>query len=163
MALPTQQAASLFDEFKNFAFKGNVIDLAVGVIIGSAFGKIVSSMVDNLIMPVLSVVMPGDASYKDWVLKVGEKTIPYGAFLGDVVSFLILATAPLHFYRQVSGVDHAIKGGRSCRTSRFASPHERPRTAQRNPGSPQAAGWLERVRSLGAPIAGRSLRPWPLG
>ena len=93
MALPTQQAASLFDEFKNFAFKGNVIDLAVGVIIGSAFGKIVSSMVDNLIMPVLSVVMPGDTSYKDWALKIGEKTIPYGAFLGDVVSFLILATA----------------------------------------------------------------------
>ncbi|MEI6038008.1 MAG: large conductance mechanosensitive channel protein MscL [Planctomycetota bacterium] len=93
MALPTKQAASLFDEFKNFAFKGNVIDLAVGVIIGGAFGKIVSSMVDNLIMPVVSVVMPGDASYKDWSLQVGEKTIPYGAFLGDVVSFVILATA----------------------------------------------------------------------
>ena len=97
MALPTKQAASLFDEFKNFAFKGNVIDLAVGVIIGGAFGKIVSSMVDNLIMPVVSVVMPGDASYKDWSLQVGEKTIPYGAFLGDVVSFVILATALFTF------------------------------------------------------------------
>ena len=69
MTLPTKQAFSLFDEFKNFAFKGNVIDLAVGVIIGGAFGKIVSSMVDNLIMPLVSV------------------------FMGDVVSFLILAMA----------------------------------------------------------------------
>jgi predicted Zn-dependent protease len=52
-SLPTKQAFSLLEEFKNFAFKGNVIDLAVGVIIGGAFGKIVSSMVDNLIMPVV--------------------------------------------------------------------------------------------------------------
>ncbi len=93
MASPTKQAFSLFEEFKNFAFKGNVIDLAVGVIIGGAFGKIVSSLVDNIIMPLVSVVLPGDASYKDWAIKIGEKTIPYGAFLGDIVSFLLLALA----------------------------------------------------------------------
>jgi large conductance mechanosensitive channel len=93
MALPTKQAFSLFEEFKNFAFKGNVIDLAVGVIIGGAFGKIVSSMVDNVIMPLVSVVMPGDGSYKDWAFVVGDKKIPFGLFLGDIVSFLILAAA----------------------------------------------------------------------
>jgi large conductance mechanosensitive channel len=93
MALPTDKALSLFEEFKNFAFKGNVIDLAVGVIIGGAFGKIVSSLVDNIIMPTVSVILPGNAGYKDWALTIGEKTIPYGAFLGDIVSFLILATA----------------------------------------------------------------------
>ena len=97
MELPTNQAAkqalSIFEEFKNFAFKGNVIDLAVGVIIGGAFGKIVSSMVDNVIMPLVSVVMPGDGSYKDWAFVIAEKKIPYGAGLGDIMSFLILATA----------------------------------------------------------------------
>ncbi|MEI8228355.1 MAG: large conductance mechanosensitive channel protein MscL [Planctomycetota bacterium] len=93
MPIPTKHAFSLFDEFKNFAFKGNVIDLAVGVIIGGAFGKIVSSLVDNIIMPVVSVILPGNAGYKDWVLTIGEKTIPYGAFLGDIVSFLLLALA----------------------------------------------------------------------
>jgi len=93
MGNPTKAALSLFDEFKNFAFKGNVIDLAVGVIIGGAFGKIVSSMVDNVIMPLVSVIMPGDGSYKDWALVVADKKIPFGAFLGDVVSFLILALA----------------------------------------------------------------------
>ena len=90
---PSKQAASLFDEFKHFAFKGNVIDLAVGVIIGGAFGKIVSSLVDNIIMPTVSVILPGDAGYKEWAFTIGEKTIPYGAFLGDVVGFLILALA----------------------------------------------------------------------
>ena len=49
---PARQALSLFDEFKNFAFKGNVIDLAIGVIIGGAFGNIVKSLVDNIIMPI---------------------------------------------------------------------------------------------------------------
>jgi large conductance mechanosensitive channel len=93
MALPTKAAMSLFEEFKNFAFKGNVIDLAVGVIIGGAFGKIVSSMVDNLIMPVVGVILPGNNGYEKWAITIGEKTIPYGKFLGDIVSFLILALA----------------------------------------------------------------------
>ena len=70
MEAPTKQVASkalsFFEEFKNFAFKGNVVDLAVGVIIGGAFGKIVSSLVDNIIMPLVSVVMPGEASYSQW-------------------------------------------------------------------------------------------------
>ena len=97
MSLPTKQAFSLFEEFKNFAFKGNVIDLAVGVIIGGAFGKIVSSLVDNIIMPVVGVILPGDVGYEKWVVTIGEKTIPYGKFVGDVVSFLILAAALFFF------------------------------------------------------------------
>ena len=56
---PAKTAFSLFDEFKAFAFKGNVIDLAVGVIIGAAFGKIVDSLVKQIIMPLVSVVLPG--------------------------------------------------------------------------------------------------------
>ena len=97
MPQPTQKVFSLFDEFKNFAFKGNVIDLAVGVIIGGAFGKIVSSLVDNIIMPVVGMVLPGESGYEKWAVTVGEKTIPYGKFLGDVVSFLILAAALFFF------------------------------------------------------------------
>jgi len=93
MALPTQKAFSLFEEFKNFAFKGNVIDLAVGVIIGGAFGKIVTSLVDNIIMPLVGVILPGDKGYEKWAVTIGEKTVPYGKFIGDVVSFVILAAA----------------------------------------------------------------------
>ncbi len=93
LTAPTAQALTLVDEFKNFAFKGNVVDLAVGVIIGAAFGKIVDSLVKNLIMPLIGVVMPGDQGYLAWKLVVGGQEIPYGLFLGDVVNFLIVAVA----------------------------------------------------------------------
>lgn len=87
----TQKAFSLWDEFKNFAFKGNVIDLAVGVIIGAAFAKIVDSLVKHIIMPLISLVIPGEQGYLEWKWTVGEKAVPYGLFLGEVVNFLILA------------------------------------------------------------------------
>ncbi len=91
--LPTKKAFSLLDEFKNFALKGNVIDLAVGVIIGAAFGAIVNSLVKDIIMPLVSVILPAGGSYTEWAWDVGGKTIPYGKFLGEVVNFLIVALA----------------------------------------------------------------------
>ena len=83
----------LLDEFKNFAFKGNVVDLAVGVIIGAAFGKIVDSLVKHLIMPLISVVMPGEQGYLTWKWIINGKEVPYGLFLGEVLNFLIVALA----------------------------------------------------------------------
>ncbi len=85
------KALSLFEEFKNFAFKGNVVDLAVGVIIGAAFGKIVDSLVKQVIMPLISLVMPAEKGYTDWKWTIGDKEVPYGQFLGEVVNFLIVA------------------------------------------------------------------------
>jgi large conductance mechanosensitive channel len=90
---PAKKAVSLFDEFKNFAFKGNVIDLAVGVIIGAAFGKIISSLVDNIIMPLIGLVLPNPRGYEGLVWTIGDKTVPYGKFIGDVLYFLIVALA----------------------------------------------------------------------
>ena len=84
---------NIFDEFRNFAFKGNVVDMAVGVIIGAAFGKIVDSLVKNILMPTISLLIPGDQSYIGWKLSIGAKEIPYGLFLGEVVNFLIVAFA----------------------------------------------------------------------
>jgi large conductance mechanosensitive channel len=88
---PARKAFSFWDEFKSFAFKGNVIDLAVGVIIGTAFANITQSLVKNVIMPLVSVVLPGDQSYASWGFEVGGKTVPVGVFIGDVVNFLLLA------------------------------------------------------------------------
>jgi len=90
---PAKKALSLFDEFKNFAFKGNVIDLAVGVIIGAAFGKIIDSLVKHIIMPFVGVLLPGKQGYLDWKWVVQGKEIPYGLFLGEVVNFLIVSLA----------------------------------------------------------------------
>jgi len=90
---PTKMAVSLFEEFKNFAFKGNVIDLAVGVIIGAAFGKIVDSLVRQIIMPLVGVLLPGKQGYLGWKWVIDGKEIPYGQFLGEVVNFLIVSLA----------------------------------------------------------------------
>jgi large conductance mechanosensitive channel len=88
---PARKAFSFWEEFNNFAFKGNVIDLVVGVIIGTAFGKIIESLVKNIIMPLVGLVLPGDQSYAKWGFDVEGKTVPVGAFIADVVNFLILA------------------------------------------------------------------------
>jgi large conductance mechanosensitive channel len=105
-----KKASSLFDEFKNFAFKGNVIDLAVGVIIGAAFGKIVDSLVKNIIMPLIGVVMPGDQGYVGWKWVINGKEVPYGLFLGEIVNFLIVALALYIFIVKFLGfIMHAKK------------------------------------------------------
>jgi len=88
---PSKKAFSLIDEFRNFAFKGNVIDLAVGVIIGAAFGKIVDSLVKNIFMPFIAAIIPGNQGYVDWKWTINEKEIPFGLFLGEVVNFFIVA------------------------------------------------------------------------
>jgi large conductance mechanosensitive channel len=84
-------------EFKEFAMKGNVIDLAVGVVIGGAFGKIVSSLVDNVIMPVVGKLL-GGVNFSDLAFSLGiapdGKTpvlLKYGAFIQSIVDFLIIA------------------------------------------------------------------------
>jgi large conductance mechanosensitive channel len=88
---PAKKAFSLVDEFKAFAFKGNVIDMAVGVIIGAAFGKIIDSFVKHIVMPFISLLMPGQQGYLNWKLVVGAKEVPYGLFIGEVVNFTIIA------------------------------------------------------------------------
>lgn len=89
----SKKAVSLLEEFKGFAFKGNVVDLAVGVIIGGAFGKIVDSLVKSVIMPLIGAVLPGEQGYLGWKLVVNGKDIPYGLFIGEIVNFLIVAAA----------------------------------------------------------------------
>lgn len=90
---PLVTSFSLIEEFKKFALKGNVIDLAVGVIIGAAFGKIIESLVKHLIMPTLGVLLPGQQGYLGWKLAIAGQEIPYGLFLGEVLNFLIVALA----------------------------------------------------------------------
>jgi large conductance mechanosensitive channel len=90
---PAQKALSLFEEFKAFAFKGNVIDLAVGVIIGAAFGKIMDSLVKQIIMPLISTLLPTQQGYLGWKWVIDGKEVPYGLFLGEVVNFLIVSLA----------------------------------------------------------------------
>jgi len=95
---------SLLKEFKEFAMRGNVLDLAVGVIIGGAFGGIVKSLVDDMIMPIIGRIVGGisfsnlyvnfsstEYASLDEAKKAGAAILPYGNFLQNVVSFLIIA------------------------------------------------------------------------
>jgi len=88
--VPKLPRVKLIDEFKAFALKGNMIDLAVAVIIGVAFGAVVKSLVDHIIMPLLSYVAPGkDGGYTTW--HIGRVQI--GLFLAEILNFLIVAAA----------------------------------------------------------------------
>ena len=77
-------------EFKKFIAKGNIMDMAVGVIMGSAFGKIVSSLVDNILMPLIGVVI-GGVDFTDLSIKVKDATVAYGIFIQNIIDFLIIA------------------------------------------------------------------------
>jgi len=82
----------MFKEFKEFAMKGNVMDMAVGIIIGAAFGKIISSFVADVLMPPIGLLM-GGIDFTDLTLKLGKATLNYGVFIQAVVDFLIVAFA----------------------------------------------------------------------
>jgi large conductance mechanosensitive channel len=86
----TKVGKKTFQEFKDFISKGNVVDLAVGVVIGSAFSKIVTSIVDDILMPIIGVII-GGIDFTGLSIKVGEATITYGNFIQNVIDFLIVA------------------------------------------------------------------------
>ena len=77
-------------EFKEFISKGNIVDMAVGVIIGSAFGKIVTSLVNDIFMPLIGVII-GGLDFTSLTIKVGDAIINYGVFIQNIVDFLIIA------------------------------------------------------------------------
>lgn len=105
----------MFKEFKKFALKGNVIDLAVGVVIGGAFGKIVTSLVNDIIMPIVGLLLGKvDFSNLFWALDgekyasladakaVGAATINYGLFINNIVDFLIIAFSIFIVVKQIN-------------------------------------------------------------
>jgi large conductance mechanosensitive channel len=80
----------MLKEFKEFVMRGNVMDLAVGVIIGGAFGKIVTSLVGDLIMPLIGLII-GGIDFSGLALTVGSAKVTYGNFINNVIDFLIIA------------------------------------------------------------------------
>jgi large conductance mechanosensitive channel len=126
----------MLQEFKKFALRGNVLDLAIGVIIGAAFGKIVSSLVDDVMMPPIGVVLSVSHAqdFQDWSLPLkaanaadwekatsyawakehGVPTINYGRFVNNVFSFLIVAFSVFLVVRQVNRFSPPVQKTREC-------------------------------------------------
>lgn len=105
----------MFKEFKAFALKGNVLDMAVGVIIGGAFGKIVTSLVNDIIMPIIGLLI-GGVNFSDLKIVIrpatdtaAEAAFMYGSFLQTVVDFLIIAISVFIFVKCITTVRDKVK------------------------------------------------------
>ena len=96
-----KKGGKFVNEFKDFIAKGNVLDLAVGVVIGSAFGKIVSSIVDDIIMPIVGALI-GGIDFTGLSVKIGNANITYGNFIQNVIDFLIIAFCIFIFIKLIS-------------------------------------------------------------
>ena len=97
--------ASIISEFKEFAMRGNVMDMAVGVIIGGAFGKIVSSLVDDILMPVIGT-LTGGVDFSNLAITIGEANIKYGQFIQNVIDFIIVAFC---IFMMIKGINSISK------------------------------------------------------
>lgn len=93
------------EEFKMFAMRGNVIDLAVAVVVGTAFGRIVTSLVDDLVTPFLGLFL-GGIDLSDRGFMVGDVTFTYGSFLQSVISFLIIAFVVFVIVKAMNRIAH---------------------------------------------------------
>ena len=98
----------MLNEFKKFISKGNVVDLAVGVVVGGAFSKIVSSLVNDIIMPLIGVLI-GGIDFTNLSLKVGEATINYGMFIQNIIDFLIISFCIFLVVKALNTLDDMTK------------------------------------------------------
>lgn len=85
-----EKAKGFINEFKTFIKRGNVVDLAVGFIMGTAFGKIVTSMVEDILMPLIGIII-GGIDFQNLTFKIGNAVVKYGSFLQNIINFLIVS------------------------------------------------------------------------
>ena len=97
-----------FKEFKEFAMKGNVIDMAVGLVIGGAFQSIIKSLVEDIIMP-FTALFTGNVDYTDWVINVSTAQIRIGSFITALINFLIIALSIFLALKVVMGINKRLE------------------------------------------------------
>ena len=127
---------SIAREFREFAVKGNVVDLAVGVIIGAAFGKIVSSLVEDVVMPLIGTMM-GGLDFSGLAIKVGSATLKYGKFVQTCLDFLLIAWAVFLMVKLINRLKRE-----------FEAKVEAPAEPAAPPAPPRQEVLLEEIRDL---------------
>lgn len=133
-----KKGKGLFSDFKDFISQGDVLDLAVGVIIGGAFGKIVSSLVNDIIMPLIGVII-GGVDFTGLKAGIGEATITYGVFIQNVLDFLIVALCIFFFVRGIERMKKRME-------ERFKK--EKEEEATEEPKKDEQTVLLEEIRDL---------------
>jgi large conductance mechanosensitive channel len=103
--IPNRRLGKMLKEFKAFIMRGNVIDLAVAVIIGGAFGKIVSSLVNDIIMPLIGLII-GGIDFGGLTFTIGNATVTYGNFINNIIDFIIIA---LVIFLMIKAIDNLKK------------------------------------------------------
>ena len=98
----------IIKEFKDFAMKGNVMDMAVGLVIGGAFQSIIKSLVEDIIMP-FTTLFTGSVDYTDWVIEVSTVQIRIGSFITALINFLILALSIFLALKVVNGINNRLE------------------------------------------------------
>jgi len=111
----------MIKEFREFISRGNVIDLAVAVIIGAAFTAIVKSLVDDIIMPLIGVVL-GGVDFTTLVVKVGEATITYGNFIQAIINFVLIALVVFLLVRSINRMQERLSGEQEQEEAEAAPP-----------------------------------------
>ena len=104
----TKGISNSLTEFKSFISKGNVVDMAIGVIIGGAFGKIVTSLVNDILMPLIGTIL-GGLDFSSLSIKIKDSTIAYGAFIQAIVDFLIIASCIFIMVKIISGFQRKVE------------------------------------------------------
>lgn len=117
-------------EFKKFISRGNALDLAVGVIMGAAFSNIVTSIVDNILTPILGIII-GGIDFTNLTIKVGNSVISYGIFLQNVIDFLIVAFCLFIIVKTINKLTH-----------------KEPKKEETKPKKPEEVKLLEEIRDL---------------
>jgi large conductance mechanosensitive channel len=98
---------NLLKEFKNFAFRGNVVDLAIAVVLGVAFGAVVNSFVTNILMPIVATIV-GEPSFDELTMDIGDSYLFYGSFLTVLVNFMLVAFALFLVVKAITRVTRPV-------------------------------------------------------
>ena len=98
----------MWKEFKEFALKGNAIELAVGVVVGTAFQSIIKSLVNDVIMPLISVLF-GNIDFSEWVWQIGNNKVAYGSFISSIVNFVLVAFSLFLVVRYINKINRKLE------------------------------------------------------
>ena len=137
----------MLKEFKEFATRGNIIDLAVGVVIGGAFQKIINSLVNDIIMPAISMIS-GKVDFSDMMFQVGSVSIKYGNFITEIVNFLIIAFSiflAITYVNKLSKKMEAISLGQIDKINKKLGKNKNSKAEEPVPEPTVSMGRLERT------------------